>query len=196
MPPKRRRANEETAPARTNAWPVAAYDHPMPRPLPTLPHGPRRRRATPGRRLVLGCPRVSPEWELGALRVLMKPHDWTRGAIEHRSPHQHWPPGAAAAVGDSVAAVSQRLGFDAAAHFPDAGDFFFIAHFDESQIDAARALAVVASRRLPGVWFTLERLFVRDGRFFRRERGFKFKLVPATNVHLSRDTRARLRGLL
>jgi hypothetical protein len=45
------------------------------------------------------------------------------------------------------------------------------------------------------VWITLERLFVRDGRFYRRERGYKFDLVEATNVHLSRATRAALRGL-
>ena len=168
----------------------------MPRPLPTMPHGPRRRRAAVGRRLVLGCPRVSPEWELGALRVLMKPHDWTRGAIEHRKPDQQWPAGAAAVVEESVAAVRQRLGFDPAVHFPDAGEFFFLADFDPSDEAAARALALVLSRRLPGLWLTVGRLFVRDGRYYRRERGFKLNLVEATNIHLPRDLRSKLKGLI
>lgn len=168
----------------------------MPRPLPTMPHGPRRRRATAGRRPLLACPRVSPEWELGALRVLMKPHDWTRGAIEHRTPAQQWPPGATTEVEAALAAVRERLGIDPPAHFPDAGDFFFLAELDASQPHAGRALALVLSRRLPGLWLTIDRLFVRDGRFYRRERGVKLNLVEATNVHLPRQTRAKLRGLL
>ena len=168
----------------------------MPRPLPTTPRGPRRRRRADGRRrLVLACPRVSPEWELGALRVLMKPHDWTRGAIEHRSRHQPWPAGAAAEVEAAREALRLRLGFDRPVHFPDAGDFHFVADIPEADLVAARAFAVVVSRRLPGVWLTLDRLFVRDGRFFRRERGFKLNLAEATNVHLPREVRAKLKGL-
>jgi len=38
------------------------------------------------------------------------------------------------------------------------------------------------------------RVFVRDGRFFRRERGYRLNLVEATNVHLPRAVRAALRG--
>jgi len=172
------------------------YDRAMPRPLPTTPHGPRRRRrADVNRRLVLACPRVAPDWELGALRVLMKPHDWTRGAIEHRTPVQEWPAGARARVEAARHEVAKRLDFSAALHFPDGGDFHFVAEYTQPQLDAARALALVISSRLPGVWLTLDRLFVRDGCFFRRERGYKFDLVEATNVHLSRATRAALKGL-
>jgi hypothetical protein len=138
---------------------------------------------------------VAPDYELGALRVLMKPHDWTRGAIAHRAPLQPWPQGARTAVEAGRDAVAQRLDFSPALHFPDAGDFFFVAEYIESQLEPARALGLVLSRRLPGLWLTLDRLFVRDGRFFRRERGFKFNLVEAGNVHLSRATRAALRGL-
>ena len=168
----------------------------MPRPLPTTPHGPRRRRRADAEgRLLLACPRVAPDWELGALRVLMKPHDWTRGAIEHRTPLQPWPAGARATVEAARDDVAGRLGFAPPLHFPDAGDFFFLAEYAEPQLDAARALALVVSRRLPGLWLTLDPLFVRDGRFFRRERGYKFNLVEATNVHLSRSARAALRGL-
>lgn len=169
----------------------------MPRPLPTRPRGPRRRRrANDQRSVLLACPRVSPEWELGTLRVLMKPHDWTRGAVQHRSPAQPWPPGAAAVVEAACDAVRARLGFQPPVHFPEAGDFFFVIEFNESQLEPGRALALLLSRRLPGAWFTLDRLFVRDGRFYRRQRGFKLNLVEASNVHLSRGTRARLKGVL
>ena len=169
----------------------------MPRPLPTLPHGPRRRRIRDdGRRFVLGCPRVSPEWELGALRVLMKPHDWTRGAIEHRRREQAWPADAAQATTAARDAVRERIGFGPDLHFPDGGDFFLVAEVTQRDVDAARALALALSRRLPGLWLTLDRLFVRDGKFYRRERGFKFDLVEASSVHLPKGMRAALRGVL
>jgi hypothetical protein len=139
---------------------------------------------------------VSPEWELGALRVLMKPHDWTRGAIEHRRPEQVWPHGGAEEVAAACDAVRERIGFDPVVHFPGAGDFFFVVEVTQRDVDAARALALALSRRLPGLWLTLDRLFVRDGKFYRRERGFKFDLVEASNVHLPKAMRAALRGVL
>ena len=169
----------------------------MSRPLPTLPHGPlRRRRPDPRRRIVLACPRVSPEWELGALRVLMKPHDWTRGKLEHRKPGQVWPPHAPAVVEAVREVARERLDFDPAVHLPDAGDFHLVADASEERSDDVRAFALLLSRRLPGLWLTVDRLFVRDGRFFRRERRFKFDLAPARNVHLPRRVRAALRGQL
>ena len=58
------------------------------------------------------------------------------------------------------------------------------------------ALALVLSQRLPDLWFVLDRLFVKAGRFYRRERGVKLNLVPATNVHLTRAVRGALRDLL
>jgi len=133
---------------------------------------------------------------MGALRVLVKPHDWTRGAVEHRRPEQPWPAGAAAHVAEAFGEVRQRLAMEGVVHFPPAGDFHFLAELPASQQDAARALALVVSSQLPGVWLTLDRLFVRDGCFFRRERGFKFNLVEAMNVRLPRGVRAKLKGLL
>lgn len=93
-------------------------------------------------------------------------------------------------------AVRSRLGFEPAVHFPEAGDFYFVIELHEAQLEAARAMALILSRRLPGAWLTLDRLFVRDGRFYRRQRGFKLQLVRASDVHLSRATRARLKGVL
>lgn len=82
-------------------------------------------------------------------------------------------------------------------HFPTAGDYRFVVEAAAEQLEHAKALAVVLSKRLPGVWITLGTLYVRDGRFFRRKRDntFKFRLVPAPSVHLPRETRSALRGL-
>src|SRR5688500_3416867 len=68
----------------------------MRRPLPVMPRGPRRRRPTGPRRRLFACPRVAPDWELGALRALMKPQ--ANGAILHRDARQPWPDDAADAV--------------------------------------------------------------------------------------------------
>lgn len=173
----------------------------MPRPLPTLPRGPRRRRRDPPR-LVLAVPRVDPAWELGALQALMKPQ--AKGAIVHRPAAQPWPADAADAA-DRVAAACRlardRLGYDPRLHLPagpgagdDPGDFHLVADVAADDLPRAIAFAVVLSEALPGVWVSLGRLFMRDGRFYRRERGFKLRLVPAPNVHLRRDLRAALRG--
>jgi hypothetical protein len=156
----------------------------------------RRRPRYPQRPLLLACPRVSPEWELGALRVLMKPHDWTRGAIEHRRPDQRLRRGAREHVESVREFLQQRLDADFEVHFPDAGDFFFVAEVPSDRLDAARAFALLLSARLRGVWLTLDRLFVLDGSFYRRQRGYKFNLVPAANIRLPRDIRAALRDIL
>src|SRR5690349_20089911 len=102
----------------------------------------------------------------------MKPHDWTRGAVAHRPAEQPWPPGAAAAVEAAANDVIARLRPDPPPrlHFPEAGDFRFVVEATPDQLDVAKALAVVLSKRLPGAWITLGRLYARDGGFFRRKR--------------------------
>jgi len=55
---------------------------------------------------------------------------------------------------------------------------------------ASLAAALLLSQVFPGVWVVIHRLFVRDGRFYRRERGVKLTLRPASNVHLTRPLRA------
>lgn len=177
----------------------------MGRPLPTLPRGPRRRRVADGdggsRVLLLTCPRVSPEWEFNALRVLMKPHDWTRGALEHRSGEQHWPTAAAPIVEGITRDVAERLSVNPPprVHFPAQGEAWTVIEVTEPAGGEAllRGLAAVLSKRLPGLWFTADRLYARDGRFFRRKRDgtYKLRLVPAASVHLPRPVRAAIRGL-
>ena len=165
----------------------------MARPLPVHPRGPRRKRQ-PRETLLLACPRVAPDWELGALRALMKPQ--TRGAIAHRAAAQAWPRGAAEVIEQSRGVARERIGFDADIRFALAGDYFFAAEVARSACEEAKGFTLLLSKRLPGLWFVLGKLFVKAGRFYRRERGFKLNLVPATNVHLTRPIRAALRDLL
>ena len=169
-----------------------SYDGPMRRPFPIIPRGPRRARSDRPREHLLACPRVSPEWELGALRALMKPQE--RGRILHRPAEQPWPPDAADRVEAARALVRDRLGYDPKPHLPGEGDYFLAASVPDARLPHAMAFSVVLSRALPGLWFVLGRLYVRDGRFFRRQRGFKLNLVPASSVHLPRAVRAAIRG--
>jgi hypothetical protein len=92
--------------------------------------------------------------------------------------------------------ISERLGFRPEVHRPAEGEYWLAAPFEPGEVEAAKAFALVLSRRLPGLWLTLGRLLVQDGRFYRRQYGYKLKLVPATNVHLTREVRAAIRGLV
>ena len=165
------------------------------RPLPVIPRGPRRKRQVRSR-LILACPRVSPEWELGALQTLMKPKPHTRGAVEHRTGEQAWPAEGDRVLADVVAAIRDRLGTALDLHRPAAGEYHVFAEFAREQLPEVLALALLLSRRLPEVWFVVDRLYVRGGVFHRRQFGYKLNLVPAADVHLTRPVRAALRGLL
>lgn len=144
--------------------------------------------------MLLAVPRVSPEWELAALRALIKPQ--TKGAVVHRDGLQPWSPHDRQGAGLAVHAVGAALAFSPAVHLPEAGEYHLLIRFDRSELDAAKALALVLSRRLPDRWLVLGRLLVRNGRFFRRQRGYKLLLKPAAGVHVPRAMRSVLRGLL
>lgn len=165
----------------------------MPRPLPQTPRL-FRRKAHSDRPMLLGCPHVSPEWELRALRAIIKPQ--TRDAILHRPARQRLPGDFQDRVRHAMDSVAARLDYRPEMHWPEAGDYLFLTTVLPNQTPEARALAVVLSRQLPGTWIVLGRVFVRDGRFFRRKRGFKLELVPANGVNLTRPIRAALRGIL
>ena len=143
---------------------------------------------------------MSPEWELSTLAALMRPTAARRGKVEHRAGGQPpWPADGAERVAWVLSSVAERLGTDAAAwsvQLPPAGEFFLVGQVPSAQEEVGRALAVALSRALPDHWFVLGRLFVRDGRFYRRRRGYRLELVPATDVHLPRDMRSKLRGLV
>ena len=161
------------------------------RPIPVHPRGPRRKRPAPARQL-LACPRVSPEWELHAFRALIKPQE--RGPILHREASQPWTKKTEETVRAVADEVDRRLGFRAELHFPPRGDYFMVADVADADTDAARALAVMLSKVFPTTWFVIGRLFVENGRFYRRARGYKLQLVEATNVHLPRAIRAAIAG--
>ena len=165
----------------------------MARPFPVHPRGPRKkhRRAEV---LLFACPRVAPDWELNALRALMKPQ--TRNRIEHAPAMQPWKPAAAAVIRTACRDVKSRIDYGPALHFPDAGDYAFATEVAEQAVEEAKGLALVISTRLPELWFTFGRLFVRGGEFYRRERGIKLNLIIASNVHLTKPIRAALRDLL
>lgn len=166
----------------------------MPRPFPVIPRGPRRRRTSIPAKVLFACPRVAPDWELAALRALMKPQ--ARGPIAHRPATQAWSDAAERAARQACADARARLGYGPPLHFPRAGDFAFAAEVDAASLDDGKGFALLVSTRLPQLWFVFGRLFVRGGRFYRRERGVKLNLVPAANVHLTRAVRGALRDLL
>lgn len=172
------------------------YHPAMRRPFPVIPRGPRRPRPARPAKVLFACPRVAPDWELGALRALMKPQ--ARGRIAHHPALQDWRPADAERVIRAACRDARdRLGYEPAVHFPTSGgDFVFAAEVDDAALDDAKGFALLVSTRLPQLWFVFGRLFLKAGRFYRRERGVKLNLVPATNVHLTRPVRAALRGLL
>src|SRR5688572_25528044 len=91
------------------------------RPFPVHPRGPRKRKKR-RETVLLGCPRSSPEWELGALHALMKPKPHTRAVIEHRSADQPWPADGEERVRAVCERLAERLGVEIEPQFPAAGD--------------------------------------------------------------------------
>ena len=142
---------------------------------------------------IFGCPRISPEWELDAFHALIKPRP-ERAALLKAEPRQAWPARARATLEEVLRVVGERLGYEPTIHADAKGDYHFVAEVVEVDVPLARAAAILLSQRLPATWFVVGRVFVRDGRFFRRERGYRLNLVEATNVHLPRAVRAALRG--
>jgi hypothetical protein len=163
------------------------------RPLPNIPRL-TRRKPVPPTRVLLACPRISPEWELSALQALMKPQ--LKNAILHRSAGQRLSTAAQTRVDDAITAVATRTGYRPTVHWPKTGDYLFAIEVLPAELEEAKGLALVLSRQLTGTWLVLGRWFIQDGEFFRRERRFKLKLVPATNIHLSRLIRGALNGVL
>lgn len=144
--------------------------------------------------LLLAVPRVAPDYELGALMVLMKPKPHRKEAIAHRSAEQAWDAGLRRNVEAARQVAVDRLGYAPELQFPDAGDYRLVLRVPPGDRLPAMAFAVVLSQMLPETWLVFGRVFLRGGRFYRRERGFKLNLVPATNVHLPRELRAAIRN--
>src|SRR5215218_6555374 len=118
----------------------------MPRPFPVWPRGPRRRRVV-RESILFGCPRVAPDWELGALRALMKPQ--MRGAIAHRKAMQVWSRDGVTMLEAARDAVATRIGFTPELRFAADGDYFVVADVDGAACEEAKGFALLVSRRLP-----------------------------------------------
>ena len=170
------------------------YDCSMPRrPLPEIPRLARKRKAAP-QRLFLAVPRLSPEWELSALQALMKPQ--LKSKIEHRDGLQPWTDVDAQQLRDLTEEVAERIGFAPEIHVSREGDYHAFADFHPRELESAKALAVVWSKHLVDRWVRVGKLLVRDGIFYRRQRGFKLLLKPARDIHVQREIRQALRGMI
>jgi len=142
---------------------------------------------------LLAMPRWSPQWELAAVRALMKPQ--TRGAIEHSQPLQAWPATAEAVIRPLCTALSERLVLAIEPHFPPDGDYRLAIQLPGNRWLEGKAAAKTLSLHLPGVWLTLGRVFVRDGIFFNRERGYKLTLRESSHHRVTREMAAAVRDL-
>jgi hypothetical protein len=146
--------------------------------------------------MLLACPRVSPEWELAVVDALMRPKVITKGKVEHRRGEQTWPEDAEARARRIVEEVGRRLdaSFDIA--YPPGGEYLLVGEAPGGYEEETKALAVALSAGFAEQWFVLGRLFVRGGRFYRRRFGYRMEVVRASDVHLPRALRARLKGLI
>jgi hypothetical protein len=143
---------------------------------------------------MIACPCISPQWELGALAALLKPQ--LKESILHTPAQQRFGSASVRALSAAAALLRERLGLALPLHLPARGDYHFIIEIVDSDSAESRACAAVISRALPGLWLVIGRLFVKDGKFYRRQYGYKLLLRPATGVHLSRALRTALKGVL
>ncbi len=164
------------------------------RPIAIWPRAKRKARRVEETHL-LACPRLCPDWEMSALQALCKPRPERRDAIIHRKGAQGWKVGSRKSVIEVMQLLSGAIGALPDVHFPKDGDFIFVCQFRHEQFEQAKTLAIALTRRVPEIWLTLGRLFVHDGKFYRRRRGYMLQLSPATDVHLPRAMRAALRGI-
>jgi hypothetical protein len=74
-------------------------------------------------------------------------------------------------------------------HFPDAGEYWMIATCPRARMELAKSIAIIVSRHLPKRWIIVDRLMVRNERFYRRGGRFNLALKTARDVHVRRDLR-------
>lgn len=138
--------------------------------------------------VVLICPRVSPQWELAATLALVKPKPFTKAAIKHRKSVQQWPRNARRVIADLL--TDQP----ASVTFPANGRGRAVIELAEHNLSRAKRLACKLTRQLPGVWFTLDRLYIRDGVFYQRGGRYNLELTRTTQLRLRRKIRAGYLG--
>jgi len=123
----------------------------------------------------------------------MKPQ--TRGAIEHTAPEQKWPADAERDVREISERLAEVLGIPIEPHFPAGDEFYMVITLPGTAWYESLAAARALSGIVPGCWFTLGRVFIRDGKFFNRERGYKLNLRPSKHHRVPRSIAAKVRNL-
>ena len=139
--------------------------------------------------ILVGVPRDCPMWKIQAMRALFKPQ--LKNEILHRRANsQRWSDDDRTIITSALSELQDRLGEALPTiHFPDAGEYWMIATLARDQIELAKSIAIVLSRRLPKRWIVVGRLMVRNERFYRRTGRFNLVLKSAPDVHVRRDLR-------
>lgn len=179
--------------------------------MSAFPRGPGRTSATSpasgstGRRSTdtfLCIPRLDPEWELAALHTLMKPPR-RQVLVRHREPEQRWTPAMRSRAIEVLNAAQERLALALDIAAPEGellkqSDLLLVvtAKAGSMPTDALRGVALALSVALPDTSIRAGRLIVRQGVFLRRRRGVELTLIPARDVHLSREIRTALSPML
>ena len=169
------------------------------RPIAQFPRGPRRRWATEDLDVIV--PLRSPQRSAHELRVLMKPHDWTRSAVQHRAAVDAGDPAGEQPWADDLAERLVAVASEAASRLGATVEAVEAVGEERLRLrvkpdTAARGVALCCSAASPELWLTLGRLAVRGRQFWRRERGRKPNYRVAKDVGLTREDRALLRDLL
>jgi hypothetical protein len=125
----------------------------------------------------------------------MKPKPHTRAAIEHRSSEQPWPRDAEDRVRELCKQLVDCLGVEIAPEFPHAGDYFLAIQLPTQAWPEDLAIARAISQQLPGCWLTLGRVFIRDGVFYNREKGWKLTLVESRHHRVPAVIARKLREI-
>ncbi len=148
----------------------------MARPLPTLPRGPKRDEVREIDRIVLSCPKVSPEYQFRAFLALVKPQ--FKKAVVHRSGKQTWPRSARKVVVESIEKfATSRSRAPLVSIQRDAVDLLAI-EFDPRDARRARSISLEISQRLPKLWFVFDGRLLHAGRFYRQQG--RYRLVPVS----------------
>src|ERR1700709_1420541 len=98
------------------------------RPIAIWPRGNRQTRRVAQTHL-LACPRLSPDFEMSALRVLCKPRPERRESIIHRTGLQHWNASSKRSIQQVAETLATHVGPLPDLHFPKLGDYRFLAQF-------------------------------------------------------------------
>ena len=158
----------------------------MPRPLPTIPRGPKR--GAPQARVdrtVLACPAVSPEFRFRAFVALVKPQ--LKRGIAHRTGRQALPRAAKRVVLESIEKLGPRVAPRTEVRLqPDSVDLLTI-RFHPRDARLARSFALGFSTRFPKLWFLFDGRLLHGGRFYRRQGRYRLMPVSMRVPRLPRD---------